>query len=200
MSKGYALCRATLLLTVTVFGLARPAPVAAHCDSINGPVVMAARAALEAGDPALVLIWVQSEDEAEIRKAFARAQRVRGAGGEARELADLWFFETLVRVHRRGEGAPYTGLKGPDYEIPAGIAAADRAVDGGALGGLDQQLAEHALEAIRDKFAALDELRGFLPADVEGGRAYLHAYVEFIHFVEKLQALIEGSGSIHDHG
>jgi hypothetical protein len=26
-------------------------------------------------------------------------------------VADLFFFEIVVRVHRRGEHAPYTGLK-----------------------------------------------------------------------------------------
>jgi Family of unknown function (DUF6448) len=82
-----------------------------HCDGMDGPVVKAAQKALEAGNVNLVLIWVQKADEVEVRKAFDQTITVRKLGPEARALADRYFFETLVRLHRAGEGAPYTGLK-----------------------------------------------------------------------------------------
>ena len=82
---------------------------AAHCDTMDGPVVAAARVALEKGDIAPVLKWVKPEREKEIRAAFARTLSVRAGGPEAKELADMYFFETLVRVHRAGEGAPLHG-------------------------------------------------------------------------------------------
>ena len=87
------------------------APVYAHCDGMDGPVVKAAQAALAKGDVNLVLIWVRKNDETEIRQAFERTVNVRKLSPEAKELADTYFFETLVRIHRAGEGAPYTGLK-----------------------------------------------------------------------------------------
>jgi hypothetical protein len=189
-----------VVLALAAGNLAAPTPVAAHCDSVNGPVVMAARAALAAGDVNLVLVWVQADDEQEIRDAFARTVRVRSAGGEAQELADLWFFETLVRIHRRGEGAPYTGLKGAEYEIPAGIAAADRAVEAATLGGLDEQVAHHVMEVLSEKFGELVSLREYAPDDLDGGRRYVHAYVEFVHFVEAIHALLQGESAGHTHG
>lgn len=88
-----------------------PARALAHCDGLDGPVVKAAQRALETRNPALVLIWVQEQDEPEIRKAFEQTLAVRALSSQARELADRFFFETLVRVHRAGEGAPFTGLK-----------------------------------------------------------------------------------------
>ena len=96
----------------------------AHCDSMDGPVVQAARLSLAMGNPAPALAWVRREDEGEIREAFERTLAVRALGGSATELAELWFFETLVRVHRVGEGEPYTGLKPAGTPVPAGIAAA----------------------------------------------------------------------------
>jgi hypothetical protein len=30
---------------------------------------------------------------------------------EAIDIAELWFYETVVRLHRKREGASYTGLK-----------------------------------------------------------------------------------------
>src|SRR5512135_1543516 len=98
-------------------------PAAAHCDTLDGPVVSAARKALDTGDINLVLAWTQKNDEKEIRSAFDKARAVRKAGGQAKDLADTYFFETLVRVHRAGEGAPYTGLK-PTGETEPAIAAA----------------------------------------------------------------------------
>ena len=99
--------RFVLVLPVTFLPAAR---VLAHCDTMDGPVIAAARVALEKGDVLPVLKWIRPEDEQEIRAAFSRTISVRAGGPEARALADTWFFETLVRVHRAGEGAPYAGL------------------------------------------------------------------------------------------
>jgi hypothetical protein len=186
----------TLALALTL-GVA--APAAAHCDSLDGPVVTAARHALETGDVNLVLVWVRPQDEPEIRQAFRKTLTVRGLGDAARELADRYFFETLVRVHRAGEGEPYTGLKPAGYEAPAGIAAADRAIDAGALEGLDVELAEHAAATLRDRFEHVQELKSYDPSDVEAGRAYVRAYVELIHFVENLYGLIHGKEGARGH-
>jgi len=108
------------------------ARVSAHCDTINGPVVAAAKAALNSGDVTPVLKWVRAEDEPEIKAAFARSMAVRSKGKEASELADLYFFETVVRIHRAGEGAPYTGLKAAGEGITSLIRAADSAIEGGS--------------------------------------------------------------------
>jgi len=109
--------------SVLAVALAWSASASAHCDTLDGPVVSAARKALDSGNVNLVLVWVQKDDDAELRDAFQRARNVRKAGGEAKELADLYFFETLVRVHRAGEGAAYTGLK-PAGAIEPPVAAA----------------------------------------------------------------------------
>ena len=102
-----------LLLVVTFVGalVIAAVPARAHCDTEDGPVVSDAKAALTSGDVTPVLKWVRPADEPEIRTAFATTLAVRGNGDASRKLADRWFFETLVRVHRAGEGAPYTGLK-----------------------------------------------------------------------------------------
>ena len=99
---GYAVVAAMLLFV--------PGIVFAHCDGLDGPLVKAAQKALETGDVNLVLIWVQKKDEAEVRQAFQKTLTVRKSSAQAGELADRYFFETVVRLHRAGEGAPYTGL------------------------------------------------------------------------------------------
>jgi hypothetical protein len=97
----------------------------AHCDTLDGPVVIAAKTALEKKQIAPVLKWVKAEHEPELKAAFVRTLAVRSLGADARELADQFFFETLVRLHREGEGAPYTGLKPVGMKLDAAIEAAD---------------------------------------------------------------------------
>lgn len=165
----------------------------AHCDSLDGPVVGAARAALESGNPDQVLAWVQADDEAAIREAFRKTREVRKLGGNAAELADTWFFETLVRVHRAGEGAPYTGLK------PAGAAEEivkelDSAIGKGEIKELAEKIGGHAEHFIKEKFAALLPLKKEAGKSVEKGREYAGAYVEFIHYVENVKNAVHGSG------
>ena len=176
---------------VAAIGVGAARPAAAHCDTLDGPVVIDARAALAAGDVTPVLKWVQAEDEAEIRTAFDRTLAVRAAGGAALELADTWFFETLVRVHRAGEGAPYTGLK-PAGAVEPGIAAADLAIDTGSADKLVAALAEHLDEGVRHRFERVVAAREHAGHNVAAGRDYVAAYVDFIHYVEGLHVALAG--------
>ena len=100
----------TAVIVLVVLLVIGPGPARAHCDTLDGPVVLDAKAALQKGDVTPVLKWVRADDEKEIREAFAKTLKVRGLGDDARDLADHHFFETLVRIHRPGEGVAYTGL------------------------------------------------------------------------------------------
>lgn len=182
---------------ITTAMLLAPMEVAAHCDSLDGPVVQAAIRSLETGDLAHVLIWVQPSDEPEIRQAFQRTLRVRDRGSDARELADRWFFETVVRIHRAGEGAPFTGLQPAGHAPAPGIAQADHAVERGSLSALETTLTERLKTELEARFETLQRLDDHDPADLDAGRAYVAAYVEFIHFVEEIHALLEHAGPAH---
>jgi hypothetical protein len=105
----------------------------AHCDGLDGPVVTAAKRALQKGDVTPVLRWVKKEDEGAIRAAFEKTRIVRTKGLEAKQLADAYFFETLVRLHRAAEGAPYTGLKPAGRDLGPAIPAADKALRDGSV-------------------------------------------------------------------
>jgi len=176
--------------------LAAPGAARAHCDTLDGPVVTAARAALESGKLAPVLAWVRADDEREIRAAFGRARAVRAGGGEAKALADTWFFETLVRVHRAGEGAPYTGLKPAGTPDPA-VAATDRAIASGDPKPLFALLQQAVHEGLHEGWTALAKERP--PADdVAAGRRWVAAYVPFVHWAEGVYAAASAAGG-HGH-
>ncbi len=172
------------------------APAQAHCDTLDGPVVAAARKALDSGNVNLVLVWVQKNDETEIRNAFQKARNVRKAGGEAKQLADMYFFETLVRIHRAGEGAGYTGLK-PAGTIEPPVAAADKAIETGKLQPLGMLIAERTEQGLHSHFDAVMAKKKYNPSDVEAGRAYSSAYVEFVHYAERLYDAAETMAPEH---
>lgn len=169
-----------------VFLLLTPAVSLAHCDGMDGPVVQAGRAALERGLALPALAWVQPKDEQEIREALARALAVRKLGADARELADNYFFETLVRLHRAGEGAPYTGLKPAGRALGPAIPAADKAVAQGSLEPLLKLVTTQIQSGILQRFSEVRRTQNFDPADIQAARAYVKSYVEFVHYVERI--------------
>jgi len=160
----------------------------AHCDSLDGPVVTLARQALETGDVKLVLPWVAKEKEGEIRKAFDLAAAIRGKGAKEKELADMYFFETLVRVHREAEGAPYTGLKAAGLDLGPAIPAADKALESGNPKALLELVNAKVHEGIHKYYTEAKERKAHAGESVEAGRAYVQAYVPYLHFVERLYA------------
>jgi hypothetical protein len=183
---------ALLVISTLLAGEAR-----AHCDSMDGPVVRDARAALERRDATPVLKWVAAEHESEIRAAFERTLAVRAVSEDAKRLADQFFFETLVRIHRAGEGEAFTGLK-PAGSVDPGIAAADQALESGSGGELSGSLSRDVEEGVRKRFEKARRLKERSSDSVAAGREYVAAYVDYVHFVESVHRLAE-HGAPHTH-
>ena len=169
----------------------------AHCDTTRGPVVADARNALDRGDVTPVLKWVQPAAEPEIRAAFDHAVRVRALGEEARRLADGWFFETLVRVHRAGEGAAYTGLR--DEAPEAIVQAVDEALAGGEVEPVVEEVTAAVAAGLRERFQRALVARREAEASVAQGREYVASYVALTHYVERLHASAS-AGAEHASG
>jgi hypothetical protein len=146
-----------------------------HCDSLDGPVVGAAREALERGDVDLILPYVHADGEPEVRDAFDLAQKARSSGGEAREVADQWFFETAVRVHRAGEGAPFTGLKPAGLDVGPVIPVAERALTTNSASELTDLLCEAVRHQVEHRHARAMARQGHASESVGAARAYVEA-------------------------
>jgi hypothetical protein len=177
-----------LRLTITLVAalLLVPAGARAHCDSLDGPVVKAAQRALETGDVNRAFVWVTVFDEAEVRAAFDKALTVRALGGTAKELADRFFFETVVRLHRQSEGEPYTGVKAAGSDLGPLIPAAEQAILDMSAKPLIDLLTHEVARGVRWHFKAVMDARIFPGASVEAGRRYVEAYLDFMHYIEQL--------------
>jgi hypothetical protein len=153
---------------------------------MDGPVVTAAKQALEKGDVTPVLKWVKKDQETVIREAFKKTLAVRTKGADAQELADMYFFETLVRIHRAGEGAPYTGLEPAGTNAGPAVSGSDKALDGDSVDGLVKMVTDAVAAGIRERFAKASETKKHANESVEAGREFVEAYVQFVHYVERL--------------
>ena len=91
-----------------------PTQALAHCDTLDGPVVIDARGALEKGDVTPVLKWVQAADEAELREAFAKARAVRKLNPEAKALADTYFSKPWCAFTVPAKERPIPGSSRPE--------------------------------------------------------------------------------------
>ncbi|MFA3781463.1 DUF6448 family protein [Melioribacteraceae bacterium 4301-Me] len=158
----------------------------AHCDSMEGPVVKAAKKALETNNVNYVLIWVKQEYENEIKTLFEKVKNVRKLNSEAKELADMFFFETLVRLHRMGEGEGYTGLKPVGYKPNEGIEAADIAIDKGSVDEILNRVDKSFHQNVVKYYNDVQSKKNYDVNDVTAGREFVEAYVHFIHYVENL--------------
>lgn len=158
--------------------------VLAHCDTMDGPVVKDAKKAIETNNVNYVLKWVRAEDEKEIKEAFNLAMKVRPLSVEAQLLADKYFFETLVRIHRAGEGMAFTGVKPSGTPVDEKILAADKSIETGSLAALEKMVPESQHPELQRRFDRVEALKNFDVNNVKAGREYIEAYVQFFHFAE----------------
>jgi hypothetical protein len=157
-----------------------------HCDSLDGPVVSAAREALVAEDVDVVLPFVPAEAEDEVRAAFARSLPVRGLGPEAGAVADQLFFETVVRLHRAGEGAPYTGLKPAGLPHGPVLPLAERAVASGSTEALADFLTVTLRDELKHRLEQVVALSTAKGRSLAGARRYVQTMLGFEVYSHRL--------------
>ena len=172
----------------------------AHCDGIDGPVVTSAKKSLETGDINYVLGWIKPEFEQQILEAFGKTVKVRETGKDAMDLADNYFFETVVRLHREGEGAPFTGLKPAGRDLGPAISGADESIVSGSLNKVHNLLDESLRHKLHILFDDIIKTKNYKADDTAAFRKYVEAYVNYIHFVEEVYNMVSGSFTHNEEG
>jgi hypothetical protein len=166
----------------------------AHCDTMDGPLVADARKAMEQNNVNYALKWVSAASESEIRDAFTLVMKVRGLSHEAKELSEKYFFDILVRIHRTGEGVPFTGVKPSGTPVDEKILAADKSIEIGSLSPLEGKISKDEMPELIKRFENVMSRKNFDVNNVEAGREYIEAYVHFFKFAEGEE---EGHSDIH---
>jgi hypothetical protein len=174
--------------------LATAQTLSAHCDTMDGPVVKDAHMAFQKNNVNYILKWVKPDDEDEIRSIFHQAMRIRPLNNSAKELAEKFLIENLVRLHRAGEGVPYEGVKPSGSPISEMILAADKSIEIGNMSPLKTLVAPERFTKLNELFNKVMSSRNYDVNEVKAGREYVEAYVQFFHFAEGEE---ESHGSHH---
>jgi len=172
-------------------------PASAHCDSFDGPVIKEATKALETNNVNLVLKWVTKEQEQEIISLFNKTYSLKSGDKEVYAIVEKHFLETLVRLHRETEGAPYTGLKPAGTTKPI-IQMTDETIQEGNVEDFLVKLNNHIDQVIREKYQKVADLNKVKDKSLAQGRAYVEAYVDYTHTVEAIHDITEHGGG-HGH-
>lgn len=193
------------LMALFALALLFPQNGYSHCDSYDGPVIQDALKALEKNDVKLVYKWISEEQESEITGLFNKTYKYKKKDKEIYQLLEKHFLETLVRLHREGEGAPYTGIK-PAGSTKQIIQLTDTALFEKDLPTLLNRLNTHIGKVVQEKYEKVAALYDVKDQSPENGRAYVAAYVDYTHTVEAIHAPLEhgvshseGPAPVHNH-
>jgi len=170
-----------------------------HCDTRDGPVVNAAIKSLETGNVNLILIWVPKEAEKELKEAFEKTLHARKQGKDARIVADDWFFETAIRLHRAGEGAPFTGLKPAGLDEGPVVPRAEKAIETGDAKETIRFVLYTVEDELQRRFKNVMVKKKYDKNNVVAGREFIHAYINFVVYSHHLYTYVKGGGE-HSEG
>lgn len=129
--------------------------------------------------------------------------QARNDGAVTREVADLYFLETIVRIHRAGEGAPYTGLKPAGLGHGPVIPVAEKAIETGSPDELIALLTDTVRAEVKKRFDHMTHLKHRAQDGVDEAREYVEAmlglqvYSHFLHQCAK--AGPHGGNHVHEH-
>lgn len=168
----------------------------AHCDSYDGPVIKDAVKALKTNDVNLVFKWLKKGQEKEITALFNKTYSLKNGDKEVYEIVEKHFFETLVRLHREMEGAPYTGLK-PAGSTKQIIQMTDEAIKVGNVDEFLSKLNKHIEKVVREKYEKVAKLNKVKDDSTEQGREFVEAYVNYTHTIEALHDILEHTANAH---
>jgi len=188
-----------VLIIIASLQLGLPTSSSAHCDKLDGPVAQAAIEALDTGKFQKIQIWVGADEEQELKAAYEQAATVRQESNQAKELADQYFVETAVRLHRESEGMPYTGVKPADIPNPEDIVAGDKAIESGDVDAILKVLQEELRAETEKWFQNAVQAKQNKEQSVEAGREWVDAYVKYLVYVHGLYQKIN-AGPAHGVG
>lgn len=165
-----------------------------HCDTMDGPVVRAARQAIARRNVNLVLPWIKKESEEELVSAFRKTLGMRNLGDGSAEFADRWFYETAVRLHREGEGAAYSGLKPAGLDTGPVIPLAESALETGDAREVSSFLSNLVESEVGWRFEKAQSKKAYNVDDVAAAREYVQAMLQFLLFSHHLYKFVTSGG------
>ena len=109
-------------------------------------------------------------------------------------MADLAFFETVVRIHRAGEGAPYTGLKPAGLSVGPVIPLAERSIEEHSVEILAEFLTADLRNELSSRLEVVEQLAARRGQSLPDERRYTEAMLGFEVYTHHLYQALHAPG------
>ena len=147
-----------------------------------------------------MLPFVPEQGEQDVRAAFTAVMPVRALGEQAQLVADRLFFETVVRIHRAGDDAPYTGLKPAGTPVGPVILIAEEAVATGSAERLVSYLTGVLQDELTKRLGKVAELAVDKDRSVADARRYVEAMLGFEVYSHSVLKALQSHDAHHGEG
>lgn len=160
-------------------------------DVIQGPVVKAAKMALETGNVNYILIWLPEESENTLKNLLEKTCCKRSSRMNMQNQAYDWYFATVNRFFSTSRSYDYLKTQfGGLAEKPL-VLKVDTAIESGNFEEIRDIIPiTHEADA-KQRFLHVMNMRNYPVNDIAAGRAYVSAFFDFNRYVHDLS-----SGSI----
>jgi hypothetical protein len=105
----------------------------------------------------------------------------------------------VVRLHRAGEGAPFTGLKPAGLDVGPIIPIAEKAIESENAAALEAALVAAVREQVAERFHHLGHLRAGAKRGVDGARSYVQAMLGLQVWAHGLYQATRATGHVPGH-
>jgi hypothetical protein len=168
-------------------------------DITNGSVMDAAKMALDTGNVNYVLIWVPEASENKLKNLFAKTVCERRDRKDVQDIAFDWYFETVNRLHRAGEGTLYTCMNLAGLDERSVVPKVKRVIETGEAEEIIGFIPKTQEHDFRHRFRHVMEKKNYDVNNVVDGRAYVAAFTDFIVYLHHIYTSIPREAGHAEH-
>ena len=156
----------------------------------NGPVMRAAKMALETGNANYILIWVPEESENTLKNLIEKTCCERSSRKNIQNLAINWYFQTVSRL-KYANGWPHCpGMKSERSDEKPIVLMVERAIETGNIEEIIGVIPCTHAGDVRQRFHHVMDKRNYNVDNIADGRAYVSSFIDLIVYLNNLYTSI----------
>jgi len=160
-----------------------------YYNSENGPVIIAAKKALETGNPNYVLIWVPEESENTLKNLLEKTFCERSTRKNIQNRGIDWYFESVNRLHFTCRWPHCPGMTSDGSDMKMIVSMVERAFETGNCEEICGVLPIAHTAEVKLRFHNVMNKRNYTVDDIAAGRAYVSAFIAFIAYLHNLSSV-----------
>lgn len=146
----------------------------------NGPVMRAAKMALETGNVDYILIWVPEESANTLKNLLEKTCCERTTRRKARNHSVEWYMQTINRLHSEYFRPHDLNISTKTAEERRTILQVEKACETGNFDEIATVMQVTSDEEIRRRFNEVLDKSDYDVDNIAAGRAYVSAFTDFI--------------------